>query len=277
MTNTYTPIFSGDPEEFHWAGFGSGTGTNLRECAKVIPPALIFTDKPNAKLLSLEELAKVPKIKIDGIEACGLWKKARDDPEAEAEYVRRSLDFDKRIVDAIRNFEHREGFTIDLIVLGGYMRFVREPLLVAYKDRIINVHPADLSLLKKDFSRQYVGEKAVYDALAAGELSTRSSVIMVDDKEDHGEILTMGPPVYIDRDHYFPGKIHSLKEYAGYHQDIQKELSDWPALTIALRLIADGSFALGANKVYYSDWRGVYLDGRLLPYKGLEVTTEKLT
>jgi len=81
-----TPIYSGKPNDFCWAGFGSGSGTNLRECAKVAPPKLIFSDRPGAKLLSLEELANVQQIVVDGYKACGSWKKAQGNPEAEAEY-----------------------------------------------------------------------------------------------------------------------------------------------------------------------------------------------
>jgi len=32
-------IYTGKLEDFCWAGFGSGSGTNLRECAKIIKPA----------------------------------------------------------------------------------------------------------------------------------------------------------------------------------------------------------------------------------------------
>ena len=68
-------IYSGKYEDFSWVGFGSGSGTNLRECAKVIKPALIFSDRPKAKLLQLEEFTDVPKIVLDGYKICGSWKK----------------------------------------------------------------------------------------------------------------------------------------------------------------------------------------------------------
>ena len=45
-------IYSGKQEDFLWVGFGSGSGTNLRECAKVVKPGLIFSDRPKAELLT---------------------------------------------------------------------------------------------------------------------------------------------------------------------------------------------------------------------------------
>ena len=315
-----TPIYSGKPNDFCWAGFGSGSGTNLRECAKVAPPKLIFSDRPGAKLLSLEELANVQQIVVDGYKACGSWKKAQGNPEAEAEYKERSVLYNQRIVGLLKQFEEKQGKPIDLIVLGGYMRLVGEPLLEAYPDKIINVHPADLSILnyfighssvkhnmglyqiihhlgekaglqttlvddidreleKKPITvmRKFTGEDAVYDAVKAGQTATRSSVIIVDAGEDHGEMLTIGPSVNVWPE-YVNGtpaeREECLREYADAHQSFQKVRSDWPALTTALRLIAEGRLALGTEKTWFNEWRAVYVDGKKMPYQGFEAGGE---
>jgi len=277
-----TPIYSGKKEYFHWVGFGSGSGTNLRECAKVIKPVLIFSDKPKAGLLNLEELADVPKEIIDGYEWCGSWKKAKGNRAAEEEYERRSIQYNEEIVRALKQFERQQGITIDLIVLGGYMRLVKAPLLEAYKDKIINVHPADLSKLVHVSDkgvdrcfRKYIGDRAVHDAMIAGEQTTRSSVIMVDNGEDHGEILVQGPIVEVTSDFTWLGEKkqnEKLNEYAEAHQNIQKQESDWPALTTALKMIAEGRIALGTEKVYFNEQRIVYVDGKALPYEGFQIT-----
>jgi hypothetical protein len=52
------PIYAGKKEAFHGVGFGSGSGTNLSECAKMIPPALVFSHKPDAGLLNQPQLAQ---------------------------------------------------------------------------------------------------------------------------------------------------------------------------------------------------------------------------
>lgn len=111
MTEKINPIYSGKLEDFHWVGFGSGSGTNLRECTKVIKPSFIFSDRPKAKLLNLDELAGIPREVINGYQACGSWKNAQGNPELEGEYNRRSLKFNKNIVDSLHEFESKHEVT----------------------------------------------------------------------------------------------------------------------------------------------------------------------
>jgi len=270
----HTPIYAGQYEDFHWAGFGSGSGTNLRECAKVIPPALIFSDRPQTSLLQLAELDDAHHVVLNGYQQCGSWKQAQGNPQAQAEYLRKSELFNQKIVRELKQFEEQAGYPLDLIVLGGYMRLVGEPLLEAYPDKIINVHPADLSLLTETHERKYTGEDAVYDAIKAGEISTRSSVIMVNNGIDHGEILTQGPAI-VTWQEYLAGtnteKAECLREYADAHQSFQKVRSDWPALTTALKLIAEGKLALGKAPEHHGEWKNIFLDDQKLPYAGFVI------
>ena len=273
------PIYSGKPEDFLWVGFGSGSGTNLRECAKVVKPGLIFSDRPKAELLNLEELAEVPKLVLNGYKACGSWKKIMGNPGIENLYKKRSIRYNKKIVKELKRFEEEKGKGIDLIVLGGYMRIVEDPLIEAYHDKIINVHPADLSILK-DNERLYIGEDAVYDAIKAGETKTRSSVILVDKGIDHGEILTQGQaldvcPSYLNLP--VAEKQSWKRHYADAHQGLQKEVSDWPALTLAIKLISEGRLALGTEKVYHDEWRPVYFDCLKFSEKGVVIGCHNLS
>lgn len=71
---------------------------------------------------------------------------------------------------------------VELVVLAGFMRVLREPMLAAFPRRIINIHP---SLLPK-----FPGLEAWKQALAAGERVTGCTVHFVDEKIDHGEIIT---------------------------------------------------------------------------------------
>jgi len=279
MIEQIIQIYSGKPEDFNWVGFGSGSGTNLRECAKIIKPALIFSDRPKADLLNLEELADVPQIVLNGFKACGSWKEAKGNLELETEYNRRSTEYNKQILEKLREFEKE--ITIDLIVLGGYMRFVMDPLLSAFRDKIINVHPSDLPL-NEDNKREYIGADAVYDAInilsqtVLGKY-TRSSVIMVDEQEDHGEILVQGPELEMWSEFLNVNSTERrecLREYANIHQSIQKVRSDWPALTTTLKMISEGRIALGTEKFYHNEWRRVYIDGEPQPYSGLKIKKE---
>ena len=70
---------------------------------------------------------------------------------------------------------------VELVVLAGFMRVLKEPMLAAYPRRIINIHP---SLLPK-----FPGIESWKQALAAGENMTGCSVHYVDAGIDSGEII----------------------------------------------------------------------------------------
>ena len=70
---------------------------------------------------------------------------------------------------------------VELVVLAGFMRVLKEPMLGAYPARIINIHP---SLLPK-----FPGIESWKQALAAGEKITGCSVHYVDAGIDSGEII----------------------------------------------------------------------------------------
>jgi phosphoribosylglycinamide formyltransferase 1 len=70
---------------------------------------------------------------------------------------------------------------VDLVVLAGFMRVLHAPMLKAFPQRVINIHP---SLLPK-----FPGLEAWKQALAAGETLTGCTVHYVDEKIDHGQII----------------------------------------------------------------------------------------
>ena len=70
---------------------------------------------------------------------------------------------------------------VELVVLAGFMRVLKEPMLAAFPHRIINIPP---SLLPK-----FPGIEAWKQALAAGEKTTGCSVHYVDAGIDSGEII----------------------------------------------------------------------------------------
>src|SRR5256885_10355427 len=71
---------------------------------------------------------------------------------------------------------------VHLVVLAGFMRVLHATMLNAFPRRIINIHPA---LLPK-----FPGLEAWKQALAAGETVTGCTVHFVDEKIDHGDIIT---------------------------------------------------------------------------------------
>jgi phosphoribosylglycinamide formyltransferase-1 len=70
---------------------------------------------------------------------------------------------------------------VDWVILAGYMRVVKQPLLAAFPDRIINIHPSLLPAFK--------GLRAWEQALAAGVNETGCTVHFVNQDVDAGRII----------------------------------------------------------------------------------------
>lgn len=74
----------------------------------------------------------------------------------------------------------------DLVVLSGYLRKLGPKTLAAYRNRILNVHPA---LLPKFGGRGFYGRR-VHDAVvAAQESKTGVTIHLVDEEYDHGPVV----------------------------------------------------------------------------------------
>jgi phosphoribosylglycinamide formyltransferase-1 len=70
---------------------------------------------------------------------------------------------------------------VEVVVLAGFMRVLKEQMLAAFPRRIVNIHP---SLLPK-----FPGLEAWKQALAANEKWTGVTVHYVDEQVDHGDII----------------------------------------------------------------------------------------
>ncbi len=145
---------------------GSGKGSNCRAILEQIragtlaaDAALVVSDVFDAGILDIAREFRVPNVYLPP----GNFR-TRLEPAAELELVRLL----------------REA-GVDLVVLAGFMRVLKEPMLVAYPRRIINIHP---SLLPK-----FPGIEAWKQALAAREKITGCSVHYVDAGIDSGEII----------------------------------------------------------------------------------------
>lgn len=145
---------------------GSGKGSNFRAILEAIAAGrleaevvLVASDVEGAGILRLAEEAGIATATV-----LDPRYKTRLSPETEAELVGRL-----------------QTAGVDLVVLAGYMRLVKAPLLEAFPHRIINIHP---SLLPK-----FPGLEAWRQALEAGEPSTGCTVHYVDAGMDTGEII----------------------------------------------------------------------------------------
>jgi phosphoribosylglycinamide formyltransferase 1 len=145
---------------------GSGKGSNFRAIMESIN---------RGKLL-----AEV-RIVISDVEDAGILTFARD-YQIPALYVhpgkyrtKLELEVERDIVRLLQEAD------VEFVVLAGFMRVVKEPLLEAFPRRIINIHP---SLLPK-----FPGLGAWKQALEAGEQVTGCTVHYVDSGVDTGPII----------------------------------------------------------------------------------------
>ena len=145
---------------------GSGTGSNFRAIADAIARGelsaevrIVISDVANAGIL---DLARERGLRAEYL-APGRFK-TKLEPEAEA-----------RLVALLREAG------VDLVVLAGYLRMVKAPLLEAFPRRIINIHP---SLLPA-----FPGLESWRQALTAGVAETGCTVHYVDAGMDTGEII----------------------------------------------------------------------------------------
>lgn len=129
----------------------------------------------------------------------------------------------------------------DLILLDGYLYLLTEPMLRAYRSRIINLHFSDLTLRHADGSPRFPGVRAVRSALAAGCTETRATVHLVDEEPDAGPPLVLSWPFPVSplvAEMRTADAIDVFKAYAFAHQQWMMRTASGPLIAAALRLIA---------------------------------------
>jgi phosphoribosylglycinamide formyltransferase-1 len=75
---------------------------------------------------------------------------------------------------------------VDLVFLSGYMKRLGPATVGAFRNRILNVHPA---LLPAYGGEGMYGDRVYEAVLAAGEQETGPSVHLVDEEYDHGRVV----------------------------------------------------------------------------------------
>jgi folate-dependent phosphoribosylglycinamide formyltransferase PurN len=249
--------------------FASGGGGNLAAAIglaaqhpDLVSVGAVVSDRLGIRAIDIAKDACIPVIARDFEAICGRWTDCRNDPVAAAIYKRQSIAFHDAILNDLIEIERKTGCPFDLAVLS-YRRWIHGALLERFRDRMINQHAGDLSVLRNG-RRAYIGVDPVTVALAAGQRQTRTSTIVVTEGHDAGEILCQGP--WVSYSH-----LSLTPELARKHELVQKERSDWPSLRFALAAIAEGRLALGFKAAHCDGTRRVYLDGHPLPYGGVSI------
>jgi folate-dependent phosphoribosylglycinamide formyltransferase PurN len=255
-----TPIYNPQTgKTMRVACFMSGSGTNAkkiiersRQKGASFNVVLVFTDvkdetldKEGKKACRALDIANEYGVAYECVDIMDFYR-ARGHTSKKDLSLR--PEFDKQVVAAI------EKHHIDLIALAGYMSITTKPLLDRYEGRIINVHPADLTI-KANSERKYVGMHTVRDAILEGEKEIRATTHIVREKVDDGEILVVSKAVPVK----LPSgtTVEKLKEdkelqkaVVEEHQDRLKHEGDWEIYPLTVQMIGEGRFALANGAVY---------------------------
>ena len=145
---------------------GSGKGSNLQAILEAIRSGrlaaevvVVISDVLTAGILDIAREAGIPQATV-----------------IETSFrTRLSEQVETEVVALLR------GEGVELVVLAGFMRVLREPMIEAFPGRIINIHP---SMLPK-----FRGLEAWRQALEAGETSTGCTVHLVTAAVDSGEVI----------------------------------------------------------------------------------------
>lgn len=142
----------------------SGSGTNLQAIIDAIASGEL-----NCRIVkvvsSRPDAFGIERARAAGIPVVALNREAYADAEAA----------DRRIVSEMRDAG------AEYLVMAGYMRMVHTPLLEAFPDRILNLHPALLPSFK--------GAHAIKDAFDAGVKVTGVTVHFANAEYDKGPIV----------------------------------------------------------------------------------------
>ena len=168
---------------------GSGKGSNCQAILESIRAGrvqaecrIVVSDVAEAGILAIAHEFGVPSICLPP----GKFR-TKLEPEAEEQLVRLLRD---------------KG--VELVVLAGFMRVLKAPMLEAFPRRIINLHP---SLLPK-----FPGREAWAQAMAAGETVTGCTVHYVDAGIDRGEIIAQREVPILPND--TPATLHERIQHA---------------------------------------------------------------
>ncbi len=145
---------------------GSGSGSNMQAILDAIAAgtldariALVLSDNPDAFILERARKHGIPTAVID----CRGFK-TKFPEEAQQETA-----------DALK------AAGVELVCLAGFLRLVKRPLLGAFPNRILNIHPALLPA--------FPGLEAWKQALEAGVSETGCTVHYVDEGMDTGPVI----------------------------------------------------------------------------------------
>ena len=148
----------------------SGSGTNLQTIIDAIKNGRLNNVDIAAVISNKKDAFALERAKNAGIETVFLNPKD----------FTSNTDYDKKLIEVISNYK------VDLIVLAGYMKILTDNFVNAFKNKIINIHPA----LLPDFGGKGMYGKNVHEAvLKSGVKESGCTVHFVTTEVDAGPII----------------------------------------------------------------------------------------
>lgn len=183
------------------AVLGSGEGSNLNAIMAAIQTKNLdaeicttLSDQADSNFLRIASEAGLPAHFVDG----------GTNPRKLSDAAQKEI------------FDHLERARVDVVVLAGFMRILKEPTITGYADRIVNVHP---SLLPK-----HRGANAAQLAIDAGEIESGCTIHLVTSEIDAGRILAQAVVPVRPGD---TAKTLHARIKAEEHKVLPRVLSEW--------------------------------------------------
>jgi len=178
--------------------FASGKGTNAENIIRhfqhssLAKVSLVVCNNPNAGVINVADENAIPVLLVSN----------------------ESLHEEGKLTDQLKKLN------IDFIVLAGFLRKIPDDLVRAYKNKIVNIHPA----LLPDFGgKGMYGMKVHETVMASGTKETGISIHYVTEIYDEGKIIFQAkfPVEKNDTHESIEKKVHEL-EYRHYPAEIEK-------------------------------------------------------
>ena len=194
----------------------SGGGTNLQAILDAMDSGRIKNVQVEVVISNNAGAYALERARAKGIEALCVSPKSFASREA----------FNEALLDTV------DRYSLDLIVLAGFLVTIPPAMIQKYRNRIINVHP---SLIPSFCGVGYYGLKVHEAALARGVKVTGATVHFVDEGVDSGPILLQRA---VD---VLPGDDPKTLQRRVMEQ------AEWIILPEAIDRIANGEIAIGTE------------------------------
>jgi len=199
------------------AVLASGKGSNLKAIIDPVRAGTIRQARVSLVISNNSDAGALQIARANGIPSLHLSRQQFESDEA----------FNKALLSALT----RHG--INFIALAGYLKKIHPSIIQAYRNRIINVHPA----LLPSFGGPGMYGKFVHEAVIKSRAATSGATVhIVDDQYDHGAIILQKslPVAPDDTPETLAAKVSAIE-----HQ-IYPE---------AIRLFAEGRVKIGEQHV----------------------------